>query len=119
MNQRTCSAKDQNCTTETIQHDLVSERTATAVRNIVSGENDCGTLIGKDGRVNQAHLDQSIRGVMQTYEDEAEMLRADRARISAESEERRQALECVYSNDLGKLTPDVGARVCKVLGFAN
>lgn len=118
MNKPTCPAGAPKCAPETIQHDLVAERTTMAIRNIMSGQNDCGVLINKDGTVNPEHLDRSIRPVIRVIESEKDMLRADRARVSAESEERRQALELVYSNALGQLSPDVAARVCHVLGFA-
>lgn len=114
-----CPPGDPGCSASgAFGRDPVSERTAVAVRNILSGENACGTLVGADGAVNKEHLDRSIRVVLQTYEDEKNELLGDRARISRESEERRQALELVYSNALGLLPPEIAARVCRILGFA-
>lgn len=115
----TCPATDPNCgAPESIQHDVVTERTVTAIKNILSGDNACGTLIGPNGRINAEHLDRSIRPVLHTYEAEAEMLRADRARISRESEERRHTLELIYSNCLGQLSKDIASRLCHILGYA-
>ncbi|MCD8350092.1 MAG: hypothetical protein LUC93_05700 [Planctomycetaceae bacterium] len=101
-----------------IQHDLVAERTATTIRNIKSGNNECGTLFcGTGNELNEQFLAAAVRPALQVYEDEADQFRADRVRLSQESEERRQALEFIYSNAVGQLPKVVADRLCQVLGY--
>ncbi len=93
----------------TIQHDLVAERTATIVRSIASGNNACGTLIGKDGRLNVAFLEASVRPTLEVCIDEAEQLRREVAALRREMEAKQFALECAVANIPNiALTPGVG-----------
>lgn len=120
MNNRNqiCLPGDPGCSAPSAYaHDTVSERTAAAIRNILSGDTSCARLVRPDGSVDREHLDRSVRVVMQTYEDEKNELLRDRALISRESEERRQILELVYSNAIGLLPPDIADRVCRALGL--
>ncbi len=102
----------------TIQHNTLGERIATITRSIASGNNACGTLIDQQGRLNEAFIAQSIRPTLDVYEREANDLRADRARLSQESENRRQCLEFIYANAVCQLPHDVADRLCQVLGYA-
>ena len=102
----------------TLQHNTLAERTGTIVRSIASGNNACGTLISRDGRINEAFIAESVRPTLEVYEQEADELRMVRSRLSQESEERRQALAFVYSNAYSQLPADVAERVRKVLGYA-
>lgn len=119
MNQNNvCRPNDPDCAAAGIKHDLVAERTAVAIRNILSGDNACGTLVGKDGKVNAEHLERSIRPVIQVGEDEKNMIRAERARVSQESEDRRQCLDLIHANAVGLLPREIADRLRKVLGYA-
>jgi hypothetical protein len=104
-------------TLNTIQHDLVAERTATIVRNIASGNNACGTLMNQQGQLNIAFITEAVRPILKTYEDEANMLRRDRMESSRVSEEYRQVLTLVYSNCADKLPAPILSRLCQILGI--
>jgi hypothetical protein len=95
----------------------LAERTAAIVRSIASGNNACGTLMDKQGRLNTAFIEEAVRPTLDVYEREADELRVDRARVSSDSENRRQCLEYIYSNAHGRLPPDVAARLYQVLGI--
>ncbi len=93
----------------TIQHDTLAERTATITRSIASGNNACGTLIDRAGRVNEAFIAQSVRPTLAVYENEAEQLRRENAALRRDVENKRQALESAVANIPGiKDIPGVG-----------
>jgi hypothetical protein len=81
-----------------IQHDLVAERTATIVRNIVSGNNACGTLIDAQGRLNTAFVAEAVRPAVQVCIEEANMLRRDNDALRRDIEAKRFALEFIAAN---------------------
>ncbi len=99
-------------------HNTLAERTSAIVRSIASGNNACGTLVDRNGRVNEAFLAASVRPTLDVYEREAMELRDERNRLSRESEERRRILEFVYSNAGGQLPPEVNASLSRALGYA-
>lgn len=114
MNQRkTCRPGDPNCTPGA----TLADRTDAIVRSIASGNNACGSLLAADGRVNEAFIAKSVRPTLEVYEQEAEQLRQDRARVSQESEARRQTLEFIRANV--QLPREIASRVNQVLGHAN
>ncbi|MCD8352432.1 MAG: hypothetical protein LUC93_17650 [Planctomycetaceae bacterium] len=94
---------------------IMEERTATIIRSIASGNNQCGTLFC-NGQLNEPFLAASIKPTLAVYQDEADRLREDVLSHSQESENRRQALELVYSNALDALPPEIADRVSTVLG---
>lgn len=96
--------------------DHLAERVEAIVRSIASGDNACGTLRGPGG-LNLDFVRACVKPTLDVYEFEADVLRADRMRLSRESEERRQALEFVYANALGQLPAAVADRLCRVLGY--
>lgn len=97
--------------------DYYAERVEAVVRNIASGDNACGTLRDSRGGHNLDFIRSCVKPVLDVYEFEADNLRADKMLLSRESEERRQALEFVYSNACGQLPRAVADRVCRVLGY--
>ncbi len=93
-----------------IQHDVVAERTAAIVRSIASGNNACGTLFERQsGSLNTAFIAEAVRPTLAVYEDEAEQLRRENAALRRDVESKRQALESAVANihDIASI-PGVG-----------
>lgn len=83
---------------EKIVHDLVAERTATIVRNLASGANDCNVLMC-NGKFNEAFAVSAVRPTIKTCIEEADHLRSENAALRKEVEAKRFALEAVIGNN--------------------
>ena len=84
---------------------VLRDRVATAVRNILSGNQACGTLDKAAQAGDAAYFEKMIAPVMATYAAEMRELRMQRDAILELSEQRRQALAFVESN--GRPPPDL------------
>lgn len=91
------------------QNNTLAERLGAITRSIASGANACGTLISKDGRLNLAFVEASVKPTLAVYETEAEQLRRENAALRHDLEAKKFALECAVANihDIGAL-PGVG-----------
>lgn len=78
--------------------DTVTDRVETAVRNIMSGSNACGTLKAAVEKGNADYFREMIEPILQVYEDEADDLRKQRDDALVDAEAKRQALEIILSN---------------------
>ncbi len=76
----------------------LADRIATITRSIASGNNACGSLIDRDGRVNGAFLALSIQPTLEIYEREAAELRQQRDELLRDIEAKRAALESAVAN---------------------
>lgn len=74
------------------------EREDTIIRNILSGDNQCGTLQTAVANKDHEYFRRACHGSLAAYEDEARGYRIQRDGILKESEQRRQALEYVAAN---------------------
>lgn len=77
---------------------ILTDRVATAVDNIISGDNACGTLQNAAAKGDRTYFEQMIRPVMQTYAEEAAELRRQRDATLRDNEAKRFALESVAAN---------------------
>ncbi len=77
---------------------VIQERVETVVRNIMSGDNGCGTLAHAVQTGDRGYFRRCVRPVLDVYESEAASLRAQRQEALDLSEKRRQALEYLVSN---------------------
>ncbi len=76
----------------------LAERLGTITRSIASGNNACGTLIGRDGRVNTAFIAEAVRPTLGVYEGELAVLRKERDALLRDVEVKRFALETAVAN---------------------
>lgn len=74
------------------------ERIDTAVRNILSGNNGCGTLANAAMQGNAEYFAKAIQPVVDTYEQELAEVRQQRDYANRVIEMKRFALEMVVSN---------------------
>ncbi len=74
------------------------ERVETAVRNILSGNNGCGTLAKAAAEADATYFERAIMPVVEAYEEELKAEKIQRARLLKEIEQKRFALEMVISN---------------------
>ena len=91
-------------TPNTIQPDLVAERTDTIIRNVASGNNACGTLMDAQGRLNTAFVAEAARPVVKICIEESDMLRRDLEALRHDIEAKRFALEFIAANLGGSVT---------------
>lgn len=77
---------------------VMEERIETVVRNIMSGDNGCGTLAHAAQTGDRGYFRRCVRPVLDVYESEADALRAQRREALDLSEKRRQALEYLVAN---------------------
>jgi hypothetical protein len=73
-------------------------RLETAVSNIMSGDNNCGTLANAALNGDSDYFRDKIRPVVAVYEQEAEDLRQQRDAANRDVELKRFALESILSN---------------------
>ena len=76
----------------------LKDRLETAVNNIMSGDNRCGTLANAAYNSDRDYFRRAVRPVVVTYEEEAEELRRQRDFLLRDIEEKRFALESVLAN---------------------
>ena len=77
---------------------ITQERLETAVNNIMSGGNACGTLANAALSGDSGYFRGMIRPVVEAYEEEKAHLIRERDYLSKSDEVRRFALESVLSN---------------------
>ena len=94
---------------------IAQERIDTVVRNIISGDNVCGTLANAVQKRDADYFRRAVAPVIRVYEEEAAAIRRQRDAASADAEGKRQTLEMVASN-LAIHNPDVKAAVERALG---
>ena len=76
----------------------MDERLEMAVRNIMSGNNACGTLAKAVANGNADYFRQMLRPVIDVFEQEAAELRRQRTEALHDAETKRFALEFIASN---------------------
>lgn len=91
------------------------ERIDTAVRNILAGDNACGTLANAVQRRDADYFRRAVEPVVRAYEEEAADLRKQRALLLKDVENKRFALEMVVSN-FPHLPPQIADAVNAALG---
>lgn len=74
------------------------ERIDTAVRNILSGNNGCGTLARAAMDGDREYFSLAVRPVVDAYEQELAATRQQRDYANRDNEIKRFALETVVSN---------------------
>jgi len=74
------------------------ERIKTAVDNIMSGNNGCGTLAHAAIQADREYFEKAIAPVVQAYEEEIAAIRQQRDYANRDNEIKRFALESVASN---------------------
>lgn len=74
------------------------DRLETAVRNIMSGDNACGTLANAAYNNDHDYFRRAIAPVVNAYEQEAADLRRQRDDILKDAEAKRYALEFIAQN---------------------
>lgn len=93
---------------------IANERLETAVRNIMSGNQDCGTLANAALNGDGDYFRQMVKPVVDIYEQEAAELRRQRDSALHDAESKRFALEMVASN-VSSLPSSVKAAIEKAL----
>ncbi len=76
----------------------LADRIGAITRSIASGNNACGSLMGKDGRVNIPFIEASVRPTLEVYECELAELRKERDALLRDIEAKRFALEAAVAN---------------------
>lgn len=74
------------------------EREDTIIRNIMSGQNGCGTLAAAAMNGDDEYFRRCVMPILDAYEQEAAALRQQRQEALETAEKRRQALEYAVSN---------------------
>jgi hypothetical protein len=77
---------------------IAQERLETSVRNIMSGDNNCGTLANAALNGDGDYFRRMIAPVIDVYEREAAELRQLRDAASRDAEDKRFALEFIAQN---------------------
>lgn len=78
--------------------DTKEERVETVVRNIMSGDNVCGTLANAALNSDTDYFRRAVQPVVDVYESEASLLRKQRDDALRDAEAKRFALESILSN---------------------
>ncbi len=100
------------------QNSTLAERIGTITRSIASGSNACGTLMSRDGRINTAFIEASVRPTLGVYEGELAVLRKERDALLRDVETKRFALETAVANS-GSLYPSLpGRSSAQAVGFS-
>lgn len=76
----------------------MTERLETAVRNIMSGDNACGTLANAAYNNDHDYFRRAIAPVVDAYEEEAAALAKQRDDALKDAEAKRYALEFIAQN---------------------
>lgn len=97
-------------------NDVAKERIDTAVRNILSGDNACGTLANAVQKRDASYFWRAVAPLAQAYEEEAAAIAAQRQAALDEAGKCRYALEIIIANGGNLRLPEVNAAVCKALG---
>lgn len=79
-------------------NNIAMDRLETAVNNIMSGNNSCGTLANAALSGDRDYFRAMVAPLVVVYEDEAEALRKQRDDALRDVEAKRFALESVLSN---------------------
>lgn len=96
---------------EIIMNNIGQERIDTAVRNILSGNNNCGTLKNAVDTGNGTYFYNAIAPIAAVYASELEDMTKQRNELSIDNERKRFALESIISNMSPNDFPDSVARV--------
>lgn len=76
----------------------MNDRVETAVRNIMSGDNTCGTLATAAYNGDHEYFRRAIRPIVDAYDGEIAALRQQRDAALADATDKRFALEAVVAN---------------------
>lgn len=90
---------------EIVMDNIGKERVDTAVRNILSGQNNCSTLAKAAASGNGQYFYNAIAPVAAVYASELKDMAKQRDYYSADSESKRFALESIISNMSPKAFP--------------
>jgi hypothetical protein len=78
--------------------DVAQERIEAAVNNIMSGDNECGTLANAAYKGDRDYFRKMLMPVLAVYEHEAAELRRQRDYAGKDAEAKRFALEFIAQN---------------------